>query len=105
MSAVTTEVVQRPTGTARLQDLVSPLGGLVDHVLQLPVEPSSPPLMVYSSALGDVSTLMPYGCGPECLGDLDGTGTGVDRDRAEIVAIAEGLERHANCVYDERQFR
>ncbi|MET8151561.1 YcaO-like family protein [Actinoplanes sp. NPDC049668] len=105
MSAVTTEVVQRRTGTARLQDLVSPLGGLVDHVLQLPVEPSSPPLVVYSAALGDVSTVMPYLCGPECLGDLDGTGTGVDPDRSAIVAIAEGLERYANCVYDERQFR
>jgi len=105
MSAVTTEVAQRETGTARLQDLVSPLGGLVNHVLQLPVEPSSPPLAVFSADLGDVSTVLPYLCGPDCLGTLDGTGTGVDAERAGIVAVAEALERYANCVYDERQFR
>ena len=105
MSAVTTEVAQRETGTARLQDLVSPLGGLVSHVRQLPVEPSSPPLAVFSADLGDVSTVLPYLCGPDCLGTLDGTGTGVDADQAGIVAVAEALERYANCVYDERQFR
>jgi ribosomal protein S12 methylthiotransferase accessory factor len=105
MSAVTTEVPQRATTTARLQDLVSPLGGLISHVMQLPVEPSSPPLAVFSADLGDVSTVLPYLCGPECLGSLDGTGTAVDAERAGIVAVAEALERYANCVYDERQFR
>jgi ribosomal protein S12 methylthiotransferase accessory factor len=105
MSAVTTEVAQRNTGTGGLRNLVSPLGGLVNHVLQLPVEPSSPPLAVFSADLGDVSTVLPLLCGPDCLGALDGTGTGVDPERAGIVAIAEALERYANCVYDERQFR
>jgi ribosomal protein S12 methylthiotransferase accessory factor len=105
MSSVTTEVVQPETPTTRLQDLVSPLGGLINHVLQLPVEPSSPPLAVFSADLGDPSTVLPYLCGPECLGGLDGTGTGVDADRSRIVAAAEALERYANCVYDERQFR
>ncbi|MEU4216691.1 YcaO-like family protein [Actinoplanes sp. NPDC026623] len=105
MSSVTTEVVQRETGTPRLQDLVSPLGGLINHVIQLPVEPSSPPLAVFSADLGDASTALPYLCGPDCLGGLDGTGTGVDAERSRIVATAEALERYANCVYDESQFR
>lgn len=105
MSAVTTEVVQRETSTARLRDLVSPLGGLVKDVQQLPLEPSSPPLAVFSADLGDVSTVLPYLCGPDCLGTLDGTGTGLDAELAGIVAVAEALERYANCVYDERQFR
>lgn len=104
MSAVTT-TVHRPTGTARLQDLVSPLGGLINEVARLPVEPSSPQLAVYSAALGEVSAVLPDLCGPDCLGSLDGSGTGLDAERAEIVAVAESLERYANCVYDERQFR
>jgi ribosomal protein S12 methylthiotransferase accessory factor len=105
MGAVNTEAAERETGTARLDDLVSPLGGLVSHVMQLPVEPSNPPLEVFSAELGDVSTVMPKLCGPSCLGSLDGTGTSVDPDRSRIVAIAESLERYANSVYDERQFR
>ncbi|WP_164465893.1 YcaO-like family protein [Actinoplanes teichomyceticus] len=90
--------------SARLADLVSPLGGLVGHVLRLPVEPSEPPLAVFSADLGDVSSVLPNLCGPECLGNLDGTGTGVDPERSALVAVAEALERYANCVYDERQF-
>jgi ribosomal protein S12 methylthiotransferase accessory factor len=99
MSPVTTGAVPR------LQDLVSPLGGLINDVMRLPVEPSSPQLAVFSAALGDVSTVLADQCGPECLGSLDGAGTGLDPERAEIVAVAESLERYANCVYDERQFR
>lgn len=99
----------RPNGeasaSARLAELVSPLGGLVSHVLRLPVEPSEPPLAVFSADLGDVSAVLPALCGPECLGSLDGTGTGVDPERSALVAVAEALERYANCVYDERQFR
>jgi ribosomal protein S12 methylthiotransferase accessory factor len=105
MSAVTTEAVHRETGPARLQDLVSPLGGLINDVTRLPVEPSSPQLAVYSAALGDVSAVLPDQCGPDCLGSLDGAGTGLDAERAEIVAVAESLERYANCVYDQSQFR
>ncbi|HEY0531942.1 MAG TPA: YcaO-like family protein [Actinoplanes sp.] len=99
MNAVATEAVPR------LLDLVSPLGGLINDVMRLPVEPSSPQLAVFSAALGDVSTVLPDLCGPDCLGSLDGAGTGLDLERAEIVAVAESLERYANCVYDERQFR
>jgi ribosomal protein S12 methylthiotransferase accessory factor len=99
MSAVSTEAVPR------LHDLVSPLGGLINDVTRLPVEPSSPQLAVFSASLGDVSTVLVDQCGPDCLGSLDGAGTGLDVQRAEIVAIAESLERYANCVYDERQFR
>jgi ribosomal protein S12 methylthiotransferase accessory factor len=105
MSAVTTEAVHRETGPARLQDLVSPLGGLINDVTRLPVEPSSPQLAVYSAALGDVSAVLADQCGPDCLGSLDGAGTGLDASRAEIVAVAESLERYANCVYDQSQFR
>jgi ribosomal protein S12 methylthiotransferase accessory factor len=99
MSAVTTEA------GPRLQDLVSPLGGLINDVSRLPVEPSSPQLAVFSASLGDVSAVLVDQCGPECLGSMDGAGTGLDAERAEIVAVAESLERYANCVYDERQFR
>jgi ribosomal protein S12 methylthiotransferase accessory factor len=88
-----------------LQDLVSPLGGLVNDVSRLPVDPSNPQLAVFSAALGDVSAVLVDQCGPECLGSLDGAGTGLDAERAEIVAVAESLERYANCVYDQRQFR
>jgi ribosomal protein S12 methylthiotransferase accessory factor len=99
MSAVTTDA------GPRLRDLVSPLGGLINDVSRLPVEPSSPQLAVFSASLGDVSAVLVDQCGPECLGSLDGAGTGLDLERAEIVAVAESLERYANCVYDERQFR
>jgi ribosomal protein S12 methylthiotransferase accessory factor len=105
MGTTATALAQQEAGSARLEDLVSPLGGLVSHVMQLPVEPSNPPLAVFSAALGDVSTVMPGLCGPDCLGSLDGTGTSADPDRSQIVAVAESLERYANCVYDERQFR
>jgi ribosomal protein S12 methylthiotransferase accessory factor len=106
MGAITTEAAQREAGTAaRLDDLVSPLGGLMSHVMQLPVEPSNPQLAVFSAALGDVSTVLPNSHGASCLGSLDGTGTSVDPDRSHIIGIAESLERYANCVYDERQFR
>ncbi|MFI6071206.1 YcaO-like family protein [Actinoplanes sp. NPDC051343] len=88
-----------------LQDLVSPLGGLVNDVSRLPVDPSNPQLAVFSAALGDLSAVLVDQCGPECLGSLDGAGTGLDAERAEIVAVAESLERYANCVYDQRQFR
>ncbi|WP_436535067.1 YcaO-like family protein [Actinoplanes sp. HUAS TT8] len=101
MSAVATEVARRKTGT--LQDLVSPLGGLITGVGQLAVEPSNPPLKVFSADLGDVSTVMATMCGPDCLGSLDGTGTGVDPDLARTVGIAEALERYANCLYDDAQ--
>ena len=99
MSAVTTEA------PPRLHDLVSPLGGLINDVTRLPVEPSNPQLAVCSAGLGDVSTLLDDHCGPDCLGSVDGAGTALDADRAEIVAVAESLERYANCLYDERQFR
>jgi ribosomal protein S12 methylthiotransferase accessory factor len=88
-----------------LQDLVSPLGGLINDVSRLPVDPSNPQLAVFSAALGDVSAVLVDQCGPECLGSLDGAGTGLDVERAEIVAVAESLERYAHCVYDQRQFR
>jgi len=88
-----------------LQDLVSPLGGLINEVSRLPVDPSNPQLAVFTAGLGDVSTVLTDQCGPDCLGSLDGAGTGLDPGRAEIVAVAESLERYANCVYDQRQFR
>ncbi|GAA2707309.1 YcaO-like family protein [Actinoplanes palleronii] len=99
------EAARRDASAPRLRDLVSPLGGLVNNVYQLPVESSDPPLAVFSADLGDVSTVLPNLCGPDCLGTLDGTGTGVDPERSAIVGIAEGLERYANCVYDDRQLR
>ncbi|AEV84085.1 hypothetical protein ACWT_3062 [Actinoplanes sp. SE50] len=102
MSAVAAEKAQRRMD---LKDLVSPLGGLITHVMPLPVEPSEPPLRVHSADLGDVSTVISSACGPDCLGSLDGTGTGVDPERATVVAIAEALERYANILYDERQIR
>ncbi|MCW2140175.1 YcaO-like family protein [Actinoplanes cyaneus] len=103
MSAVATEVARRATGT--LQDLVSPLGGLITGVQQLPVEPSNPPLKVFSANLGDVSTVIDTMCGPDCLGSLDGTGTGVDPEHARMVACAEALERYANSLYADAQLR
>jgi ribosomal protein S12 methylthiotransferase accessory factor len=103
MSAVAAEAAQRKTGT--LQDLVSPLGGLITTVTQLAVEPSNPPLQVFSADLGDVSAVITNACGPDCLGSLDGTGTGVDPELARIVGIAEALERYANTLYDEKQIR
>ncbi|GAA1818753.1 hypothetical protein GCM10009682_44330 [Luedemannella flava] len=105
MSAVAVELARGTAGPVRLEDLVSPLGGLVGDVRQLPVQPSDPPLAVFSAGLGDVSAVLPYLCDPACLGRLDGTGTGVDPDRAATVAVAEALERYSTCVYDERQFR
>ncbi|GIE88188.1 YcaO-like family protein [Actinoplanes regularis] len=108
MSAVAGEMAQRstaPAGPARLTDLVSPLGGLMTNVIQLPVEPSNPPLQVFNADLGDVSTVISSACGSDCLGSLDGTGTGVDPGHATIVGIAEALERYANTLYDERQLR
>jgi ribosomal protein S12 methylthiotransferase accessory factor len=108
MMAVATEMAQREAGLsrpARLEDLVSPLGGLVKEVRRLPVQPSDPPLAVFSADLGDVSTALPYLCEPSCLGRLDGTGTKIDPELASTVAVAEALERYSNCVYDERQFR
>lgn len=104
MSAVATGVAQRQT-TGTLQDLVSPLGGLITGVQQLGVEPSNPPLKVFSANLGDVSTVIDSMCGPDCMGSLDGTGTGVDPEHARIVACAEALERYANCLYDDAQLR
>lgn len=104
MSAVAApDVTQRKTATVK--DLVSPLGGLMTAVVRLPVEPSNPPLQVFSADLGDISTVMTNLCGPECLGTLDGTGTGLDADHAAIVGTAEALERYANCLYDEAQIR
>ncbi|GIF05518.1 YcaO-like family protein [Actinoplanes siamensis] len=108
MSAVAAEAARRrpaTAGSAGLQDLVSPLGGLITNVTQLAVEPSNPPLQVSSADLGDVSAVLANLCGPDCLGSLDGAGTGVDPERAEMVATAEALERYANCLYDERQLR
>ncbi|MEU8663962.1 YcaO-like family protein [Actinoplanes philippinensis] len=105
IAAAATNPKTETTGSARLAELVSPLGGLVSHVPRLAVEPSEPPLAVFSAELGQVSAVLPGLCGPECLGNLDGTGTGVDPERSALVAVAEALERYANCVYDERQFR
>jgi ribosomal protein S12 methylthiotransferase accessory factor len=106
VSAVATSAA--PVDTDPLRSLVSPLGGLVGQVGRLPAQPGEPAIPVSLATLGDLSQVLPQvrraTGGASTRHELDGAGGALDPARAELVSVAEALERYASCVYDPAQF-
>lgn len=94
------------TSATKLDSLVQPLGGLMNHVMQLTPHPGDPVFPIYGSALGKIQNLRGDDPRSQGLDDeaLSGAGGDIDPELARIKAIAEGLERYASCVFDARQF-
>jgi ribosomal protein S12 methylthiotransferase accessory factor len=99
-------IVSAQRSQAGLESLVQPIGGLMSQVVQLPAHPGEPSFPIYSSLLGDVNrVLKPYSRLTELdANSLNGAGGALEPELGRVRAIAEGLERYASCVFDERQF-
>lgn len=95
-------------GLRRLDELVSPLGGLIARTIRLPNPPGEPEMPVFSARLGDIAELRPAIRESALWGptraEFDGAGAGPDAQRALHIALAESLERYATCIYSEDQF-
>lgn len=93
---------------ASLLNLVQASGGLFNGVNRLPHHPGEPRFPIMSSSLGDVGqvlgTVAHSRPGGSTAHVMDGTGGSIGQEDSRIKAIAEGLERYASCVYDEKQF-
>lgn len=91
----------------RLESLVSPFG-LVSRVARLPTAPGDPTFEVHTALLdntAEVSANIRESTGGRSTnGEFDGAGSGLDAQRAQRVAIAEALERHACCTFEEDAF-
>jgi len=92
-----------------LEDLVQPIGGLVEGVFQLPNDPGEPRFPIVNASMGDLSQALTSVAhsvaGKSVANTLDGAGGSLNADEARIKAIAEGLERYASCAYNEKQLR
>src|SRR5262249_50863270 len=97
---LTVRGMKTPVGT--IESLVSPYG-LVSHVARLSIadgEPRFPGVTASVGALGAVLD-MQAGFGPPCvgMGNIDGAGGDLDRERAAFLAVAESLERYSSCAW------
>src|SRR5262249_49118488 len=99
-------IVSAHRSQVRLESLVQPIGGAVGPGVELPANPGEPSYASYSSLLGDVDRVLnPYSRLTELEPNaLNGAGGALEPELGRIRAIAEGLERYASCVFDERQF-
>lgn len=93
---------------ARLEHLVSPLGGLIGRVNGLTAVGAEPQFPTYSAQLGDVARVLPNQAAMRWksvnIGEMDGAGGALDAPTARTRALAEALERYSSCVYSNRQF-
>lgn len=86
-----------------LKDLVSPYG-LVSRTASLPVREGEPSFAVHLAYLGVPSRALANlhtWAHDEDLGNADGAGTGLTPERAELISIAEALERYSTCAWDD----
>lgn len=94
--------------TDALRTLASPLGGLIGHLGRLPAQPGEPAIPVSIATLGDITQVLPEvrrsNGGASTRYEMDGAGGDLDPARAEMVSLAEAIERYASCVYDPAQF-
>ena len=87
---------------AALNELVSPVGGLVSSVTPLPRTPGHGDFTICSASLGDLSRVLPtVGAGDR--GGMNGAGGATDPARAALLSVAEALERYSSCVFTEQQ--
>lgn len=89
-------------GLRGLRRLVSPYG-LVSHTRRIPAREGEPDFAVHLAHIGAPSRALPHlgGVDPrEDTGNADGAGTGLDAERAELVAVAEALERYSVAAWD-----
>ncbi len=92
----------------RLETLIQPSTGLIDHLYELPAHPGEPQFHVHTGHLGNFSRLI-NPAGSQLLpvtmaGPADGSGSGITRSESTLRALAETLERYSSCIYDDRQF-
>lgn len=93
-------------GLAGLRELVSPYG-LVSSVRKLPSAAGEPDFSVHlgnlgspSQALDNLDRIDPG----EDTGNADGAGSGLNPDRAELIAVAESLERYSSSAWHDDDF-
>lgn len=91
----------------RLENLVSPLGGLFNRLDELSNQPGEPRLHLAYAQVGDLANVFPYvrsSTRSQTAGEMDGTGSHLDIEYAKIAALAEALERYSSAVYSDEQF-
>jgi ribosomal protein S12 methylthiotransferase accessory factor len=85
----------------RLSPWISPLGGLVGNVRQLPQGNGAMRFAVCSAQMGDIGMVatnvdeMTRDRPDGARGELDGAGGSLDPERASLLAVMEALERYA----------
>ncbi|MGH8546453.1 MAG: YcaO-like family protein [Gammaproteobacteria bacterium] len=79
--------------------LVSPIGGVVQRIVQIPLLPTDPGVSMKQALVGNgpVWLRAPWGS------SLDGLGVDTEETTAELKAVAEALEHYAASVFDESE--
>jgi ribosomal protein S12 methylthiotransferase accessory factor len=92
----------------RLDDLVSPLGGVVARTRLLGTLRGDPSYAVAAAELGDLAATWPEHRrrhdGETTRGGTDGAGSGLEEGLATRIAVAEALERYSASTYRDEQF-
>lgn len=82
--------------------------GVVGGTLRLPDADEDGRMSIYAASVGNLAAVLDgvrtSTRGKSTWGTIDGAGGAFDPADARLLSIAEGLERYASCVYDERQF-
>lgn len=89
-----------------LRDLVSPYG-LVSRIRELPPVEGEPNFNVHLSHLDSVARILSDRTllgREDDIGNSDGAGTGLDAERAQLVSIAEALERYSVAAWGDEDF-
>lgn len=91
----------------RLNELVGRTG-LVGGTLELPEADGDRRMSIYAASTGNLAAVLDgvnaSTRGASTWGTIDGAGGAFTSEDARLLSIAEGVERYASCVYDERQF-
>jgi len=89
-------------GLRRVRDLVSP-SGLVSATQPLPCAEGEPQFAIHTASLGDPSCSLDNQAAAwehdASMGNFDGAGGALTRERATLVSIAESLERYSACAW------
>ena len=82
--------------------------GVVGGTLKLPGSDGDGRISIYAASTGNLAAALDgvraSTRGASTWGTIDGAGGAFDPKEARLLSIAEGLERYASCVYDEKQF-
>jgi len=96
------------TALEMTQGLVSVTAGAISATTQLKRRSGANTLHIVGSDLGDLAAAFPGIAratrGASTREGMNGAGSGFDLSHAELIAVVEGAERYASCVWHDDQF-